>query len=268
VREAANAADSPNAGFVFPLLVDDPASVIDIIDAFHGQIIAEAVSAVDSATAGLAYATNIVEHITAVDTPGATVVAAPTATTWNPSDKSGQIALSNGNLKLVATASGAPFGVRGTTSKTTGKWYFETTWTGSLGSSLSSGPGIATSAATFGGGPGTPGDASVRFFDGQIIYNGSNTGINITAISGGDVVCTAIDLTNRRIWFRRNNGNWNGSSSNNPATNVGGIDISSVFTSNAAFPIGRSENTNITGTANFGASAFAQSVPSGFTAWT
>src|SRR6266566_3325751 len=59
--------------------------------------------------------------------PRLTPVAGPCfhnqTTTWNPSDKNASITLSNGNLTASVTTSSAK-GVRSTTSRHTGKWYF------------------------------------------------------------------------------------------------------------------------------------------------
>lgn len=44
---------------------------------------------------------------------------------WNPNDKSGSVVLSNGNL--TATTSGSSSGIRAIDTRTSGKWYWETT---------------------------------------------------------------------------------------------------------------------------------------------
>ena len=73
---------------------------------------------------------------------------------------------------------------------------------------------------------------------GVIWYNGSSTGKTLGgSATAGDFVCVAVDMDNKRFWARRNAGNWNGDATANPATNVGGVDISSVFASNSAYPI-------------------------------
>ena len=56
VAEAATAADATATGnVVFATLVDDPASVGDIVDAYLGEIMLEAASADAAADAGLVY---------------------------------------------------------------------------------------------------------------------------------------------------------------------------------------------------------------------
>jgi len=184
-------------------------------------------------------------------------------TTWNPSDKSANIVLSNGNLTSAAntTADGA---VRSTTSKSSGKVYFEVAWTGSGGADTSC--GIATSAAILGSaGNSTMGICAV-FLNGNIWFNGAAPG-NAGGAVGNGTVCFAVDLTNSRFWARINNGNWNNNSANNPATNVGGINIATLFPTNAAFGITTYNSTVPTSTVNFGGTAFGYTVPSGFAAW-
>jgi len=53
IAEAALAADSPGTGnIVFATLVDDPASVGEMVDAYLGEIMVEAASAADTVDAG------------------------------------------------------------------------------------------------------------------------------------------------------------------------------------------------------------------------
>jgi hypothetical protein len=100
---------------------------------------------------------------------------------------------------------------------------------------------------------------------GAIWINGVNSGVAIGSITSGMVIGIAVDLTANLIWFRTAS-NWNAGGTANPATGVGGISISAV--AGTLFPTfgGGSTNTQVS-TANFGASAFAQSVPSGFSIW-
>jgi hypothetical protein len=150
------------------------------------------------------------------------------STTWNPSDKSAAVTLSNGNLTAVPTA-GAVY-VRDTVFQNpgSGKFYFEyhldLANTGATNSY-----GIGTSAATTGN---TLVMCICNPLNGNILYNntvpsGSPT---LGALANGTYLCCAVDLVNKRMWFRANAGNWNGNATYNPATNVGGVDISTVFT--------------------------------------
>lgn len=68
IAETAAALDSPGTGnVVFATLVDDPASVVEHVDAFLGQIMLEAANAATTLNAGLTYATAIVESGTAAE---------------------------------------------------------------------------------------------------------------------------------------------------------------------------------------------------------
>jgi len=162
--------------------------------------------------------------------------------------------------------------VRSFNSFSSGKHYFEIT-IGATYTGGDTGPGICTSAANIN----TVGVNATQGFivypSGNIYYNGSVQGIATGAIATNDVLQFAVDLTNKRIWVRINRGgtlfNWNGTVGADPATNTSGFDISSLFTSNAAYPFqafGPSASGS-TSTANFGGSAFASSPPSGFTDW-
>lgn len=193
------------------------------------------------------------------------VVAPVVWATWNPADKSVNVALTNGNL--AATGSTTNASCRATSSKTSGKYYFEATWTGS-NFSVQSGAavGIVTSTGNVSTGFTSGPSALVRIAQGMILYNGSDSGMATSALAPGGVHGVAVDLDNKRIWFRNNAGLWNGSGAANPATNTGGLDISSLFTANAAYPAFSGHSVSSTATTNFGASSFTGAVPAGFTA--
>ena len=190
-----------------------------------------------------------------------------TSTTWNPADKSVNITLSNGNLTATNGATAGDNGVRSVTSKSTGKYYVEFTITGVLGGP-DTGIGIATSSAALTIGATSTGGLICYAGTGNIYFNGSFTSISTGGSTGiGTVWCMAIDLANSKGWFRINGGNWNGSGTDNPATNTGGINIATLFPTNAAYAF-FCANANAAGvTANFGGTAFSFTVPSGFTAW-
>jgi hypothetical protein len=66
IVEAATAVDATATGnVIFATLVDDPANVRDVVDAFLGEIMLEAASAVATVTVGLAYTAAILEEATA-----------------------------------------------------------------------------------------------------------------------------------------------------------------------------------------------------------
>jgi hypothetical protein len=263
--EAAAAADSPGTGnVVFATLVDDPASVGDSVDAFLGEIMAEAASAADSIDVGFSYGGDIAETASAGSAEDGTVTSAPATTTWNPSDKSASLTLSGGNLVAASNTGGTAGGVRGTRSITSSKAYCEIACTYSGISDNFIGVAPAAKSLTSTGGVGS---AWVNVFGGWMYINSNSNSGNIGFFNSGDLLCIALDQVNRRLWFRRNNGTWNNSGTADPATNTGGFDVSALFTSAAAYPIAVFVDINLSNTINAGASAFAQTVPSGFVSW-
>jgi hypothetical protein len=182
---------------------------------------------------------------------------------WDPNYDT-QLNLSNGNLTISATAAsagGAGFTSSGlgTDSFSSGKWYYEYTYN----SLVNSGPGFANSTFykwDWAGGPnsiGVYGPAGNLFFNGAVVTN-------VGSISNGTTIGLAIDLTNRLFWVYAN-GKWNGSSTANPATGVGGLNVSAM--TGPVYPAVTMMNSTDSGTANFGATAFSFAVPSGFQAW-
>jgi hypothetical protein len=185
------------------------------------------------------------------------------ATTWSASDKSANIVLSNANL-TVTNSTGADGGVRASASFS-GKVYFEYTATNLTGGNT--GVGIATTAAnlTVIGAVGVGG--VMTYASGNTYFNGASVG---SIGSPGNTVCVAIDIPNGLYWARGCPsgiaGNWNNSGTANPATGAGGFNISGLFPTNAVFACTASNSTSSNITANFGATAFAQAVPAGFSA--
>jgi hypothetical protein len=94
---------------------------------------------------------------------------------------------------------------------------------------------------------------------------------NMTATGGGGpIIGVAVDLTANRLWFWNPTAQrWNGAASGtqNPATGTGGYDIS--YITGAKFPAwsGFNGTNGDVCLANFGASAFQNALPSGFSSW-
>lgn len=186
-------------------------------------------------------------------------------TTWSTTDKSASLTLTGGNL--IATSGLNAQGVRGAHPKRTGRYYVEytSTTTQNAGSMV----GFATAATLL-----ITGQAAsaiqfaantTRAYD----YFG-NTSVSGSAggFTTGSVVCCAIDLDAALVWFRTGAaGNWNGNAANNPATGVGGLNISAAGLGRGidAYPYALMGQTSNSVTANFGGSAFTGAVPAGFT---
>lgn len=189
-------------------------------------------------------------------------------TTWNPSDKGAGITLSG--LNLIATNNNnAISGVRAIGSQVTGKIYWEVTF--NVVTYSFNGCGIINGVISVNQTPqaapaGTPMVAVQT--NGQIT-GGVISGPNLGVISGGTVVCFAVDCGGQMFWVRSGAaGNWNASGTANPATGAGGVSMTSVNLGGgvAVYPWCELGNTNDRMTANFGDSAFAGVVPAGFTA--
>lgn len=74
IVEAITAVDATASGqVVFATLVDDPASVADIVDAYLGEIMLEAASASEEFSAGSGFAVAVDEALTATETQDATL---------------------------------------------------------------------------------------------------------------------------------------------------------------------------------------------------
>src|SRR3974390_1399120 len=200
------------------------------------------------------------------------------AATWDPATIA-NVVLSGGNLTATNTgtfdASFDPQGAQSTISKSSGKYYFELTYT-KANAAIVSGLGIGVGPAG-----GTYNDFNNNSaLNGVILYgptnfeiyaNGSYTGQSLVSAGGdgsGDVFGIAFDLNNHNVWFQIVAGpdlylNWNGNGGN-PATNTGGVAI----TSGAKVAYGTFNDTDSTEAlvANF-AGPFSGAIPSGFVAF-
>jgi hypothetical protein len=189
-------------------------------------------------------------------------------TTWNPSDKGTNVTLSNGNLTFVAGWL-AYDGVRAVASASVGKKYWELTATRITTQASSIVEGIANNSLSVNGPVFLGGDSNGIGWagDGNVWINNAVVA-TIQGWSQGDVLSFAVDLGSNMIWFRTNAGNWNNDAANDPATNTGGIDISTLA-GGPYFAFGQGGNSGQGDalTANFGGSAYTQSVPSGFSNW-
>lgn len=166
--------------------------------------------------------------------------------------------LSSNLLTVTGTGSGA---VRTTSGVSSGKYYFEVTATTIAGTGC--GVGIAMGTVSFTSFLSLATGGAVALYTGTNYVNGSSVSGSLGSWSNGDVICVALDLTNNEVWFRRNNGNWNGSGTANPATNTGGYSISGL--TSPIYGAMMISNTAAM-TANFGQNSFSYSAPSGFTA--
>jgi hypothetical protein len=198
-----------------------------------------------------------------VDEYGGTLTLAAAPTTWSTTDKTGTVTLSGSNLTATATAGNSWVRTVSKHLAGSGKVYWEitaTVWTN--GNTIH---GFCPSALSSPNGTTAAGMSGVEI-GGAIYINGSYTGTSLGTVGGGTVLGIALDLTANLVWYRiAPSGNWNNSGTANPATGTGGMSVSAI-TGVDACPVAAFGASPEACTANFGASAFTGTVPSGFTA--
>lgn len=186
----------------------------------------------------------------------------PLVITWNQADKSANIDLTNGLLTATAN-SGTDGAVRATIIRAAGLWYAELNM-GVL-SGGDSGGGFANATAVLANIGGSVANAVIQFKGGNV-YNNTALQFGNGNMSGGGILQCAYNGTTHRVWLKFASGNWNNNASNDPATGVGGLDVSG-FDSGGLYPCFCAGGTADACTANFGATTFSFTIPSGFTAW-
>jgi len=186
-------------------------------------------------------------------------------TRWNSADRSANIALTGSDLIATCT-SGVQGGVRAVDKQVLNKFYWECTWNVATGGGA--GVGLANSLLVLSNAPtgSTLIGLCALMRNGSVYVDGSIAASGFGVISSGAVICIAVDLTARLIWFRiGGGGNWNTVASNNPATGVGGIVLGALGNAIPAYPTAWINTLNDQITANFGDTAFTGAVPSGYT---
>jgi len=172
--------------------------------------------------------------------------------TWNPNDKGSQILLSNNNLSAeLTTATGG--GVRATVGMNSGKWYWELTssgtWLGFVGVAKADSNMLETWIPNETGAMGY-----YPNYGGYVINEPGYKGM-LTTCAASDTIGIALDLDNKIINYYRNGT----LISNN-------IDISAICNGSALYPsINLGDVRKFT--ANFGATPFQYTVPSGYSAF-
>ena len=136
--------------------------------------------------------------------------------TWNPADKAASIALSGGNKTATSSVSSVHEIVRATLGRSTGKWYFEISFSPAGGATGFSGVSPNTLAPS----GNYPGISATSWGYLQLNGNKYNSGSAVgfgADFNGVANVGTAIDLDLGRIWWAKD-GVWQ--ASGNPAANT------------------------------------------------
>lgn len=176
--------------------------------------------------------------------------------TWNPSDKGGDVTLSASDLTATITTN-SRMAVRSTTSKSSGKWYFEV-----LVGSDQIGIGVANSSAPVSNAGNSFWESAhgiALYMNGAnsvIVYNGSTTQ-TLAGFANGDVIGVAIDIGAGTIQFYKNN-----SAHGTADANMGSI-------SGALFAAvgGHNSAASQIGSGRFSSASQTYSAPTNFSAW-
>lgn len=195
---------------------------------------------------------------------------ATTYTTWNSADKSASLTLSGGDLVVTRSgASGAQAAVRGIAGKSSGKWYFEITYTDITTDQDDASFGVGNSSASLSGyvGSDANGWGCTKTGAGsttpQKANSGSKSNFADTATwADGSVFMVALDISAGKVWFGVN-GTWFGSGNPGSGTNEAYSGLTGTL-----YPMVSTARQNDIFTGNFGTSSFSYSAPSGFTGWT
>jgi hypothetical protein len=196
----------------------------------------------------------------------------PGPTSWDPLWSVGGGTFSNGYLSITNTAPNT-VNFRTTIGKSTGKWYWEITATAGNGSTDSGGLGImASTEPNYTSWIGSSA-SGLSFGYGsccsqQWWYNWPGVTVGAAppttaAINAGIVYMFAIDMDNGRFWVGQN-GTWYNGGNPSTATSPNVTGIAGTVYPGVTLYGSRITATPAAFTANFGASAFVYSVPTGF----
>ncbi|WP_256808136.1 hypothetical protein [Bradyrhizobium sp. Bra64] len=186
-------------------------------------------------------------------------------TVWNPADYSSTVdVISGGGLTLTASVGGSG-GARSTNPLAAGSAYFEITVNTNNSNAGFSGIAKATIPPDQITNNPSNNTAGLGVYWSGPIFGVGGSG-NLGAFANGNVLCVAVNLSSRLAWFRKNAGLWNNSGTADPATSTGGLSYSGMSTF-TVYPFTGTGGGGDSSTLNAGASAFAQTMPSGFSSW-
>lgn len=176
---------------------------------------------------------------------------------WNSNDSGANITLSNNNLSIGRSTDATFSGIRSTLGKSSGKWYWEYTYTTSAGSNWPV-VGVANSSQALNDNVGNSTNSWGYYAStGGKIYNDIETAYG-NSFAQGDKIGIALDMDTGKVWFSKN-GTWQ--NSGNPAAGTG--EAFSGLTGTIYPCISIFQQSSIW-TANFGKTTFSYTVPTGF----
>lgn len=198
-------------------------------------------------------------------------------TTFNPSDKSAAITLSNGNLTATTNATSGTPEVRSIATAASGKLYCEVTFTakatpGSENMALGVASVASHALTTYLGGDAASVGIWPKTGTSNVYFNNA-TGINYGDMTGGitgHVWAMAVDLgATKKFWWKNLTAatGWNNAviGSQDPANNIGGY--SPALTGSPWAICVETDVLNDAWTLNAGATAYTGTPPTGFVNW-
>ena len=166
------------------------------------------------------------------------------------------VTTSQGNTHV--DTNGITRNILGSIGLTTGKWYWEIKVTSNV---AGFGAGLAKESASTSSSPFSANMYAIAASDGTF-YNEGSGGTSGTGLSTNDIMGLAYDADAGKIWIAKNN-TW--MNSGDPAGGSGEMS-SSIPTTEAMFPITGTANVTMTAEAEFGATTFTYTPPTGFNA--
>lgn len=223
------------------------------------------------ALAAVLFGTAAIAQVPPLSIPLVGLVSQLPFSAWNPATSGSQYVFTNNNLTASATwpANGGAI-ARVTTSKSSGKWYFEVTHT-TVATQGGADVGIANASAAIANELGSDNN-SYGYYSGNpsggvagLYHGGSTPVVSTTGYGSGAIISIALDMDHLKIYWAVN-GVWQ--ASGNPAAGTGGYAITAgswfAAADGGAWPNG-SESSAFT--LNVGKTAFSYAIPTGFAAW-
>lgn len=186
----------------------------------------------------------------------------PVTVTWNPSDKSSNITLSNADLTAIKTSgsSGSWDQVRATLGRSTGKFYFEVSCD-DISSDHNSIVGICTAADSLAGFPGINANGYGLYKLTGDAYNSSTPTHILPGSTSSAVLAVAVDLSAGKIWFAINN-TFSGSPSAGTGATYSGIAATTYLPA-----VGILNLNTLVDTGHFKLADLVYTPPTGFSPW-